>query len=181
EQKDLTREMVNECLPRNIEEIHFVSCIIYKEISGTNLSFPEYLIIDGQQRITTFFIFSFVILELLEENSSKMRGEKENSVQALIRHKNPENSEERIFQAYQYFRKEMRDKKVQKHLEDYFRNLKDRVKFVSIKLGEKEDALEIFKSINTSGVVLAQTDLIKAEFFIIYEDRNLGTDELAEE
>jgi len=107
-----------------------------------------------------------------------VRGEKENSVQALIKHKNPENSEERIFQAYQYFKKELGNKRVRKHLEDYFENLKDRVKFVSIKLGEKEDALEIFKSINISGVVLAPTDLIKAEFFIIYEERKLGSDKI---
>ena len=60
------------------------------------------------------------------------------------------------------------------HLKDYFEKLKDGFKFISIKLDEKDDALEVFKSINTSGIMLTSTDLIKAEFFIIYEEKGLG-------
>ena len=102
----------------DIEEIHFIGSIIYKKTPETNLSSPEYLIIDGQQRITTFFVFCFAIFEILKRNSSKnafliesieqilflpdkhgprltMRGEDEKSLGAILSHKNPENNEER--------------------------------------------------------------------------------------
>ena len=108
----------------DIEEIHFIGGIIYKKNPETGSSLPEYLIIDGQQRITTFFVLSLALLELLEsKNNSKdnvlienirqllfiskreprlaMRGENENSLEAIIKHKNLEDNEERVFETYQ--------------------------------------------------------------------------------
>jgi uncharacterized protein with ParB-like and HNH nuclease domain len=163
------------------------------------------LIIDGQQRITTFFIFCSVILELLEENNFKnnplsienikqilflpnkseprlsIRGGEEETLRGIYEHRNPEDKKEQISKAYRWFKKQLGEKTARKHLDDYFKNLKDRVQFVSIELGVKENALEIFKSINTSGVVLTSADLIKAEFFIIYEERGLDCDKLFRE
>ncbi|CAG8456909.1 27253_t:CDS:2 [Gigaspora margarita] len=183
----------------DVEEIHFIGSIIYKKNDETNPSFPEYLVIDGQQRITTFFVFCLVILEVLKKNNSKngflieninqllfisdsrelcprliMRGEDEKSLEAILRHKNSEDNKQRVFEAYEYFRKKFGGGSITgTHIKDYFEKLKNKFNFISIKLEKDDDALEIFKSINTSGVMLTSTDLIKAEFFIIYEDKKL--------
>jgi len=58
---------------RDIEEIHFVGSIILKKKkkgeSQSLSSYPDYEIIDGQQRITTFFTFSLVLLKFLNESN----------------------------------------------------------------------------------------------------------------
>jgi uncharacterized protein with ParB-like and HNH nuclease domain len=173
-----------EC--EDIEEIHFIGSIIYKKNPQTNLSSPEYLIIDGQQRITTFFVFCLAILEALKRDNSKknaflteninqllflsdghspkltMRGADKKSLGAILSHKNLEDNGEKISEAYQYFKRVLGGSSMTRtHLKDYFERLKSGVKFISIKLEKEDDALEIFKSINTSGVMLTSVDLIK--------------------
>jgi uncharacterized protein with ParB-like and HNH nuclease domain len=189
-------------------DAHFIGSVICKKTSkvSPNLT-PEFLIIDGQQRITTFFIFSFVILELLEKKNSKnnqiiqlignikddlffsdkreprliIRGENKNSLEAITRHKNQKNNEERIFKAYQWFKKALGSNMNERHLKDYSDILRSNFGFIFIELEEKEDALEVFKSMNTSGKVLTSIDLIKAEFFIAYEEKGLDWEKLAQE
>ncbi|MCE8162665.1 MAG: DUF262 domain-containing protein [Candidatus Moeniiplasma glomeromycotorum] len=181
------------------EEFHFIGSIICQKRPKTDSLFPEYLIIDGQQRITTFFCFCLSILEILEKNTSKpslltekiyqllfvsdkneprlfMRGEDEKSLEAVIYHKNSETNEQRISKTHEYFKKKLGTNVVEKHLKDYFEKLKSKFKFISIDLKEEDDALEIFKSINTSGIMLTSVDLIKAEFFITYERKGLSSD-----
>ncbi|CAG8765928.1 35332_t:CDS:2 [Racocetra persica] len=191
----------------DVEEIHFIGSIIYKKNDATNPSFPEYLIIDGQQRITTFFVFCLVILEILKKNNSKngflieninqllfisdgrelcprliMRGEDEKTLGAILRYKNSEGNKQRVFEAYEHFRKKLGGGSMTGiHIKDYFEKLKSKFNFISIKLEKDDDALEVFKSINTSGITLTSTDLIKAEFFIIYEEKKLDCKKLAQD
>ncbi|CAI2191613.1 4511_t:CDS:2 [Funneliformis geosporum] len=133
----------------------------------------------GIDRLAMLFTGQNSIKEVIAFPHPKltMRGADEKSLGAILSHKNLEDNEEKVSEACQYFRKALGGSSITRtHLKDYFERLKSGVKFISIKLEKEDDALEIFKSINTSGVMLTSVDLIKAEFFIIYEERGLGQD-----
>ncbi|CAG8700982.1 4126_t:CDS:2, partial [Ambispora leptoticha] len=164
-----------EC--EDVEEIHFIGSIIYKKNPETNPSFPEYLIID--ENINQLL---FISDSRKPQPRLTMRGEDEKTLGTILSHRNLEDNKERISEAYEYFKKELGGSSMTGiHLKDYFEKIKSKFNFISIKLEKDDDALEIFKSINTSGVMLTSTDLIKAEFFIIYEEKGLDCRKLAQE
>lgn len=185
----------------DFEEIHFIGSIVFKKIeqgdknNNPNFSsYPEYEIIDGQQRITTFFVFSLALLKFLDEDTNSflkerinrtlfapdktprliMKGEDETSLEGILKYKNQEDKDKRIFEAYQWFLNSLKKDNLRKYsLETIFEKLKRKINFILIKLTNTDDALEIFKSINTSGSLLTSADLLKAELFNSWEKGGL--------
>ena len=192
----------------DVEEIHFVGSIVFKKIEQDDKdkihhfsSYPEYEIIDGQQRITTFFVFSLALLKFLDEDDNSflkeminrtlftpdktprliMKGEDEASLDGILKYKNQEDEDERIFEAYDWFLKALKKDNTRKYtLETIFEKLKGKINFILIKLTNTDDALEIFKSINTSGSLLSSADLLKAELFNSWEKVGLDKKTLSD-
>ena len=48
---------------------YFLGSLVLKKIEGS--SFPEYEVLDGQQRLTTFFIMMAVMRDLISDDNSK--------------------------------------------------------------------------------------------------------------
>lgn len=58
-----------EHLLNNPNELHFLGTIVYMEKTDENSDFTDYLIIDGQQRITTLYILIKALIDSLEEKN----------------------------------------------------------------------------------------------------------------
>lgn len=51
------------------ENDYFLGSLVLKKIEGS--SYPEYQVLDGQQRLTTFFIMMAVLRDIIEDASTK--------------------------------------------------------------------------------------------------------------
>ncbi len=167
---------------------HFIGSIVTMPTESVPEGVSKFLLIDGQQRLTTFFI----LLTLLRDNARKAGQKKleeqinntllvnpfENdtdyykllptqvdraSFQSLINADSPI-SDNQIIKAYQYFQRELQvrglDGQVLKKV--IFSNLS----VVSIVLGKDDDPYLVFESLNAKGRPLTQADLIRNYFFM---------------
>ena len=168
---------------------HFIGSLVTMPINSVPEGVSKYLLIDGQQRLTTIFI----LLALLRDNAKKENQEKladqidktlltnpyENGTDdyykllptqsdraAFKRLINAEDflPDSLITKAYQYFQKKLQEKNldVQTLKRVIFTNLS----VVSIVLGKDDDPHLVFESLNAKGRPLTQADLIRNYFFM---------------
>jgi len=76
---DIDEKIISEIdLSTNIEDIeHFFGPIVVLEKRNSDLSIRKFLIIDGQQRITTIYILLAIIRDLLKENAHQAQSANE--------------------------------------------------------------------------------------------------------
>lgn len=160
---------------------HFLGSIILKRHQGTeNYS----LIIDGQQRLTTFSILIKVLYDYLE-NSKKQhfkdylfekytddkpkinhsRLDKEKYEKVLKDEKNDSKAEKGIFGCFNYFKKEIENLKQEIDIFEFIKFIIDSKLWVIVCLNANEDEQKIFDSINSTGERLSATDIVKNALF----------------
>ncbi|MBZ7958786.1 DUF262 domain-containing HNH endonuclease family protein [Campylobacter molothri] len=164
---------------------HFLGSIILKRGGVDNCS----IIIDGQQRLTTFSILIKVLCDFLKEqeknyfkdylfenftidkpkiNHSKLDKEKYEKVL-----KNKENLKDQknleykdgIFGCFNYFNKEIKNNFNNIDLFEFTKYIIESKLWVIVCLNANEDEQKIFDSINSTGQKLSSTDIIKNALF----------------
>lgn len=168
---------------------HFIGSIVTMQTVSVPEGVPKYLLIDGQQRLTTIFIMLMVMRDTAEEigetnfaeeinNTILVNAYKKDSLdyykilpthsdrevfQALIR-KNSMTGPELIFKAYQYFYKIFHKNKMDVH--KIKKIITNHFSVVSIVLGQDDNPHLVFESLNAKGRPLTQADLIRNFFFM---------------
>ncbi len=160
---------------------HFLGSIILKEGEkpGLNDKFTQRkTVVDGQQRLTTFLIFMKVLclkqgqtaifdfqFRILGEEIALRHGKNDvdafNRVMSLEKLEKLENSipESRIISAFNYYVDNMDESKLN------IMAINSNTQFVRIDLDANEDEQQIFDTINSLGVNLTTSELLKNYFF----------------
>ena len=158
---------------------HFLGSIILKEekVTDKNAAYAScFTVIDGQQRLTTYLIFLKALclktndqhfdiqFRINEEEIALRHGRNDveafNTVTSLTDAKEIENkNNSRIIDAYNYFYKRIDPDKLER------KTIVKNIQFVKIDLDEDEDEQQIFDSLNSLGVNLTTSELLKNYFF----------------
>ena len=170
---------------------HFMGAIVTMPVKMQPHGVSKYLLIDGQQRLTTIFIILACIRDLVGEDnelSSKIeelylinKWEKDSNRQKLlptqadreaflkiINHK--AKSDSNIGDVYNYFIKALKGKDDEDNpidLEIFQEAMINQLVFVSIVLDANDSPYRIFHSLNGKGVPLTQADLVRNHFFML--------------
>ena len=164
---------------------HFLGSIVYMQPGVGNIStVPEYLVIDGQQRLTTLSLLLLALGKAIVETESEIgispkqlsnyylfnadeegelrykqmltRHDKETLFQLLER-REPADASHRLVENYAFFEAKLR----RANLDAVFTGIK-KLMIVDIKLDPNHDNPQlIFDSLNTAGLVLSQSDRIR--------------------
>ncbi|EAI7263237.1 DUF262 domain-containing protein, partial [Campylobacter lari] len=158
---------------------YFLGSIILKRGEVKNNS----IVIDGQQRLTTFSILIKVLYDFLEQdqrdelelrtylfyrkdikiNHSKLDKEK---YEKVLKDENIDNQEKNgIFGCFNYFKKEVDELKQEINLFEFAEFIIESKLWVIVCLNANEDEQKIFDSINSTGQRLSSTDIIKNALF----------------
>lgn len=180
----------------------FLGAVIFKRNVDKFGMVDGCTVIDGQQRLTTLFIF-YKVLSLLTGESMwfkgtflKLKDEKpiltqsHSNIEAfnyIMALKSPEDlsqhdSESQIYKAYSFFLSQLRDIIIVKQnlgsdgkkIIDY-ENLYKLMNFVVITLDNNEDEQQIFDTINSLGVKLTTGELLKNYLFSQTEIQNYNS------
>lgn len=176
---------------------HFCGSIVYKLIKEEH-NINYYVIIDGQQRITTIYILIKVLLDLAENDSAKdaftnllinhdkfdefaieeqsklkLKAVESDNNQLIFLMSGKEDKIDKssgIWQNYEYFKKLVSEaQKKQITTKDIFRGL-EQLTCARISLDKEDNAQEIFERINSTGIPLSLADKIRN--FILMTDEN---------
>jgi len=179
-----------ESLVNRERETHFLGTIVYiknNDIDAIEKGISEYIIIDGQQRITTSMLFLKALYDLSDDeddkeeiyddyltikrsNKLKLKPIKDDNdvfVKLIKNEDIDENEKSRIYQNYIFFIKYLQNSTIS--TEKYFKTFR-RLWIVYIELDrEKDDPQLIFESINSTGLSLSEADLIR-NFILMDKD-----------
>lgn len=176
---------------------HFCGSIVYKLMKEDH-NINYYVIIDGQQRITTIYILIKVLLDMAENDASKdvftnllinhdkfdefaieeqsklkLKAVESDNNQLILLMSGRDDKIDKssgIWQNYEYFRKLVADaQKKNITTKDIFRGL-EQLTCARIQLDKEDNAQEIFERINSTGIPLSLADKIRN--FILMTDEN---------
>ena len=164
---------------------HFLGSVIFKQLATNAGEGSKRSLIDGQQRLTTFSLLVKVLYERLDDEDKS--DYTEYLFQKPTKNKKPriEHSKvdrevfaavlrgdeginhlyqnEKIFQCYQCFKEQIENEKLD--FRDFLDFILESKLWVAINLEANEDEQKIFDSINTAGLRLTATDIIKNAIF----------------
>lgn len=169
---------------------YFLGSIIIKKTSDLN---SKYILVDGQQRITTLFLLIsalkklsqkdsstyFILKSYLDTDDNKFKLERindSNIINYIMNDKlnllSDEDKKSRYYENYKYFYNEI-SKCINDYgnsfVEDFKDNVLEKIKLAIINLNEKEDEYNVFESINSKGEKLAVSDLIKNYIYMLLD------------
>lgn len=174
---------------------HFIGSIVNMPTTSVPEGVAKYLLIDGQQRLTTIFILLILLRNKAKEpQNTRFADEINNTLLVnqykdgidhyklmptqvdrktyfdLIDGKSPTNNENQLTKAYRFFEKQLQKiaiepEKLKKIITNYF-------SVVSIVLDSDDNPYLVFESLNAKGRSLTQADLIRNYFFMrIHTDK----------
>lgn len=174
---------------------HFIGAIVYMESQNSDLGMPEYLIIDGQQRLTTITLLLQALRDLCGENDQrtadmiesfltnkyspdeykiKLKPIKSDNIQyeALLNHKFDKIDQEgHVYKNYEVAKKTFASWINTGVIPQEILNALKQLQVVGIGLKKGEDDPQvIFESINSTGVALTNSDLIRN--FLLMSDHD---------
>lgn len=167
---------------------HFMGSLVYVSTGDTMAGFTRWLLIDGQQRVTTLTLLlaalrdhiiesgwrgtedsptaaridAYFLKNIQEEGSRRhklvLRRHDQETLRAILDSTElPQNPSERIQENYEFFREQMANVDP----DTIYRGL-DRLVVVDVTLDRgKDDPQLIFESLNSTGIDLSQSDLIR--------------------
>lgn len=183
---DALWEDILEQYERSAEEViasHFTGAIVTAPAKSVPIGVSKFLVIDGQQRLTTFAILICAIRSLLPEGqksrklTSLLVNEHDEGMDyfkllptqpdrpalaALINGSDSEPS--RFHEAFASFHKKLAGNDsdgIPVDLDRIIDTVQNRITVVAIHLGEADDPYLIFESLNAKGAPLTQADLIR--------------------
>jgi len=163
---------------------HFLGSIVYIEKGLYHIStIPKFLLIDGQQRLTTIFLLLSALTKILKPQINKMTSDKlrnyylinrdeendkrykliltksdKDTLFKIIDHKELSDEDSlRIKENYEFFAKQISKNNVEEMLSGL-----NKLIIIDVSLDrERDNAQLIFESLNSTGLELTQTDLIR--------------------
>lgn len=183
----LWKDLVELCEMDN-PRTHFIGSIVNMPTVSVPEGVAKYLLIDGQQRLTTIFILLTLLRNKARENQNNRFADEINNTLLVNQYKdgldhfklmptqvdrltyqnlingNPNEEENQITRAYTFFEKklkqvELEPEKLKKVITSYF-------SVVSIVLDADDNPYLVFESLNAKGRPLTQADLIRNYFFM---------------
>ncbi|MDJ0580407.1 DUF262 domain-containing protein [Crocosphaera sp.] len=174
----------------DVDGSYFLGPIVTQSISSTADGISLFLIIDGQQRLTTLSILLASLRDKLREENPRFSEQlheyflinkfqdnddyfkvlptqaDRNSYKAIIDLEiNPDEANGKITESYQYF-----TKKINKEKADFCEKIKniilEKLVIVNITSGEDDNPYLIFESLNNKGEELTQADLVRNYIFM---------------
>ncbi|MDR3109152.1 MAG: DUF262 domain-containing HNH endonuclease family protein [Planctomycetaceae bacterium] len=183
----LWKDLVELCEMDN-PRTHFIGSIVNMPTISVPEGVAKYLLIDGQQRLTTIFVFLVLLRNKAKEKGNTRFADEINNTllvnqykdgidyfklmptqidrqafENLINEKDTE-TESQIIKSYQFFEKKLKQTnlepdKLKKIITNYF-------SVVSIVLDADDNPYLVFESLNAKGRPLTQADLIRNYFFM---------------
>lgn len=180
--KDIT-ELAEMDNPR----AHFIGSIVNMPTTSVPHGVTKFLLIDGQQRLTTIFIILAILRNKAREAGNNKLAEKVHNTLLVNQYEDGNDhykllptqldrlsfmhiidkdgdSDNQIKKAFLYFEKKF--KNISCELEELLKILTDYFSIVSIVLGTDDNPYLVFESLNAKGRPLTPADLIKNYFFM---------------
>lgn len=167
---------------------HFIGSIVTMPTVSVPEGVTKYLLIDGQQRLTTIFILLSFLRDRAEENGDKELSEEITntllanpykkdsdyykllptqidrvSFQNLVKLRKP-CDQDQISKAYIFFRRKFQQSDIE--IQTLKKVISNNLSVVSVVLGIDDDPHLVFESLNAKGRLLTQSDLIRNFFFM---------------
>jgi len=188
-----------ELYERDNPRPHFLGSIVTMPITSVPEGINKYLLIDGQQRLTTIFILLSVIRDAAtksEENETQISEEINDTFLVNRFKKNLDRyklqptkkdceafyhiiqsqsliPESIISECYSFFEKKIKQIKID--LEKLKQVVCSNLSIISIVLNQDDDPYLVFESLNAKGKSLTQADLIRNYFFMLINEENQET------
>jgi len=183
----LWKDLVELCDMEN-PRTHFIGSIVNMPTVSVPEGVAKYLLIDGQQRLTTIFILLTLLRNKARESQNNRFADEINNTLLVNQYKDgidhyklmptqvdrvvyqnlidgkPNDEENQLTKAYSFFEKKLRQvqiepEKLKKVITSYF-------SVVSIVLDTDDNPYLVFESLNAKGRPLTQADLIRNYFFM---------------
>ena len=183
----LWKDLVELCTMDN-PRTHFIGSVVNMPTVSVPEGVAKYLLIDGQQRLTTIFILLTLLRNKARESQNIRLADEINNTLLVNQYKdgidhyklmptqidrktyqnlikgNSNDEENQLTQAYVFFEKKLRQvefepEKIKKIITSYF-------SVVSIVLDVDDNPYLVFESLNAKGRPLTQSDLIRNYFFM---------------
>lgn len=169
---------------------HFIGSIVTMPAESVPEGVTKYLLIDGQQRLTTVFVLLTVIRDKHRINGDSELADEINETYLINKFKKNKdyykllpthkyddrttffsvldssngNSDHNIFKAYQFFERKIRQQEFD--LQKLTSIIVNYLTAVSIVLGKNDNPYLVFESLNAKGTPLNAADLIRNFFFM---------------
>jgi uncharacterized protein with ParB-like and HNH nuclease domain len=182
----LWNDIVELCTTDNPRP-HFMGSIVTMPTTSVPEGVTKYLLIDGQQRLTTVFILLCALRDFAKQSEEELAAEIDNTIlvnpykRGLDYYKlqptqldreafhcivKSESRIERsgITDCYVFFEKKIRQSKLE--IQQIKKIICGNLSLVSVVLGTDDDPYLVFESLNAKGRALTQADLIRNYFFM---------------
>jgi uncharacterized protein with ParB-like and HNH nuclease domain len=168
---------------------HFMGSIVTMPTTSVPQGVSKYVLIDGQQRLTTIFILLAALRDTAKQSEEKLASEIDDRFLVnryaegcdyyklqptqvdrvafhRIIHSQPQVNESGILECYRFFEKKIRQIRLSLELQKIKNVICSNLSLVSIVLSADDDPYLVFESLNAKGRPLTQADLIRNYFFM---------------
>ncbi|MBD3561393.1 DUF262 domain-containing protein, partial [Planktothrix sp. FACHB-1355] len=168
---------------------HFMGSIVTMPTTSVPEGVNKYLLIDGQQRLTTIFILLSALRDTAKQSEEKLAAEindrflvnsyedrpdyyklQPTQVDRVAFHQIIDSvsqvNESGILECYRFFEKQLRLNKERLELQKIKKVICSNLSLVSVVLSADDDPYLVFESLNAKGRPLTQADLIRNYFFM---------------
>ncbi|QUS60723.1 DUF262 domain-containing protein [Synechocystis sp. PCC 7338] len=184
----LWNDLVELCKADNPRP-HFMGSIVTMPTISVPEGVSKYLLIDGQQRLTTVFILLSALRDAAKQSQEELAAEIDNTILVnpykkgsdyyklqptqvdrvafhQIIHLQDQVNESNVLECYRFFEKKIRQSKLSLELQRIKRVICSNLSLVSVVLSSDDDPYLVFESLNAKGRPLTQADLIRNYFFM---------------
>jgi uncharacterized protein with ParB-like and HNH nuclease domain len=171
-----------------VRRSHFIGSMVTMPTTSVPEGVSKYLLIDGQQRLTTIFVLMALLRDASRLNGDTQLADEINQTLLVNPYKKdsdyykllptavdrqafwrlctgePANPQNQIVKAYQFFERKLRQSKIS--TETLKGVITNDLSVVSIVLGADDNPHLVFESLNAKGRPLTQADLIRNYFFM---------------
>ena len=184
----LWNDLVELCKADNPRP-HFMGSIVTMPTISVPEGVSKYLLIDGQQRLTTVFILLSALRNTAKQSEEELAAEIDNTILVnpykkdldyyklqptqvdrvafhQIIDSEPRVNESDILECYRFFKKKIHQSRLSLELQRIKKVICSNLSLVSVVLSADDDPYLVFESLNAKGRPLTQADLIRNYFFM---------------